>query len=806
MSKVETWLKELSTEEKISLLSGKDFWHFKSFPQHSIPEIMVADGPHGLRKMDSSLKNMTITKSHPATCFPTAVTLASSWDRDLINEIAIALAKECLKENISILLGPGINIKRHPLCGRNFEYFSEDPILSGELGAAFINGTQSMGIGTSLKHFAANNQEYNRNVSDSIIDERTLREIYLRAFEISVKKSQPWTVMCSYNLINGTYSSDNKRLLNDILRKEWKFEGIVLSDWGATNNRVQGIKGGLDVEMPGSSGANDVYIKKALNENVITMDEVNKAAERILKTIEKSSNSKKENYTIDIESHHSLARRAAAESMVLLRNENNILPLSTKSSIAIIGELAQNPRFQGNGSSLVNPYKIENPLTEISKIQKNSIFSKGYSINELEVNEKLHQDALETVKDVDVVLFFGGLPPIYESETFDRDHIKLPENQRVLIEDIAKTKKNIIVVLSNGAPVEMPWINKTRAIIEAYLGGQASGGAIADIIFGTVNPSGKLAETFPLKLEDCSGYHYFPGEPRQVQYREGLYVGYRYFSTVKKPVLFPFGFGLSYSSFEYSNLILSKNEITEDENLQIKFTITNTSSREGKEIVQIYIHDNKSTKHRPHIELKDFKKINLKPQESKDVEFILNKRSFAFYDIDSHNWQIEEGDFTIMVGASCEDIRLQDEIFISSSFTPAIRNKTDEFYTNLPVDRFIVSDDIYKESLQRDLPSPLPHKPYHINSTIGDIRRTFLGSILYHIAIKTAAKMWGDYKDPTVKKIVKISVKESPLRSLFLMSNGIVSYHMAQGLIDLLNKSFFKGIAKIFSGLLRNKH
>ncbi len=569
----------LSLEEKAFLCTGSDFWHMRGIPFEGIPETAMNDGPHGLRKQKGDADNLGIAESVPATCFPTAATLACSWDRALVSEVGAAIAEECLAENVSILLGPGINIKRHPLCGRNFEYYSEDPFLSGELGTAFINGVQAKGVGTSLKHFAANNQEYYRMVSDTIVDERTLREIYLAGFEIAVKKSQPWTVMAAYNRLNGTYCCDNKKLLTDILRREWGFQGIVVSDWGATNDRAAGISAGMDLEMPGTGKENTGKILAALEEGTLSEDELDTTACRLIDTALRAADNQQEEYTFNHAEHHALARRAAAESAVLLKNDSAILPLEKTGSIAVMGEMAVNPRYQGNGSSLINPLRLENALEEIKKLHdfpEKIVYARGYRNGSADHDEILIDEALAAAAGSETVIIFAGLPPIFESEGFDREHMRMPDNHLRLIDEITSLHKRVIVVLSNGSPVEMPWLEKTAGVIEAYLGGEAAGGAAADLLFGIVNPGGKLAETFPFKSEDCASDAYFPGRPRQVQYREGLYVGYRYFDTVSKDVLFPFGYGLSYTTFGYSDIRLSAQEITGGEDITVSCGVTNT--------------------------------------------------------------------------------------------------------------------------------------------------------------------------------------------------------------------------------------
>ncbi|HQE50296.1 MAG TPA: glycoside hydrolase family 3 C-terminal domain-containing protein, partial [Fervidobacterium sp.] len=600
--------------------------------------------------------------SVPSTCFPTAVTTASSWDRELIKQMGQALAQECQAEEVDIILGPAINIKRSPLCGRNFEYFSEDPYLSSQLATAYIQAVQSLGVGTSLKHYAANNQEYRRFTIDETIDERTLREIYLSNFEGAVKEGKPWTVMCSYNRVNGILASENKYLLTEILKEEWGFEGFVVSDWGAVDERVEGIKAGLDLEMPSSYGIGDQKIIEAVKIGKLDEKELDQTVERLLKIIFKAVDNRKRGTTYDKQAHHKLARKIAGESMVLLKNQDNILPLKKEGTIAIIGAFAKKPRYQGGGSSHVNPTKLDNALEEIEKLVQGKakiIYEEGYNLDNDEMNQELIDKAKETAKKSNVAIIFAGLPDRYESEGYDRKHMKMPENHNKLIEEISKVQPNTIVVLSNGAPVEIPWIDKVKGLLESYLGGQAGGGAVADILFGEVNPSGKLAETFPKKLSHNPSYLNFPGEGNKVEYREGVFVGYRYYDKKEIEPLFPFGYGLSYTTFEYTDIIVDKKEITDKETIEVKVKVKNTGKVKGKEIVQLYVRDVESKVNRPEKELKGFEKIELAPGEEKTVTFKLDKRSFAYYNTEIRDWYVESGEFEILVGKSSKEIELK---------------------------------------------------------------------------------------------------------------------------------------------------
>ncbi|WP_037289711.1 beta-glucosidase family protein [Saccharibacillus sacchari] len=657
---------QMTLEEKAGLCSGQDFWHTKGIERLGIPSVMVTDGPHGLRKQAEGADHLGLNDSVPATCFPSAAGIASSWDRDLIRQMGTALGEECQAENVAVLLGPGANIKRSPLCGRNFEYFSEDPYLSSEIAASHIQGVQSQGVGTSLKHFAVNNQEHRRMSVDAIVDERTLREIYLASFEGAVKKGQPWTVMCSYNRVNGTYASEHPYLLNDILKEEWGLEGFVVSDWGAVNERAEGLAAGLELEMPSSGGIGDGKIAEAVKNGTLSEEKLNAAVERILRVVFRSVAEKVENATYDKDEHHALARRVARESMVLLKNDDRVLPLKRSGKIAVIGELAKRPRYQGGGSSHIKPTKLEVAYDEFVQEAGDAevSYASGYSLKGDTVDEAKIAEAVKLAANSDVVVLYAGLPDAYESEGYDRTHLRLPDNQLKLIEELSKAQPNLVVVLSNGSPVEMPWLGGVKGLLEAYLGGQALGGAIADILFGNVSPSGKLAETFPVRIEDTPAYLSFPGVGDRVEYREGIYVGYRYYDKKAIQPLFPFGFGLSYTTFAYSELKLSASQTSADAGLEVSVQVKNTGSVAAKEIVQLYVRDVESTVDRPQQELKGFEKVELEPGESKTVSLTLDRRAFAYYDVQTGGWRVESGMFEVGVGSSSRDIALTAEVQI----------------------------------------------------------------------------------------------------------------------------------------------
>ncbi len=669
-------ISEMTLEEKALLVSGHDMWTTDAIDRVGIPSIFMSDGPHGLRKQENNQNNETsINDSIDAVCFPTACATAASFDRDLMYQMGVDLGKECQAVDVSTILGPAINIKRSPLCGRNFEYVSEDPFVAGELSASYINGVQSQNVGTSLKHFAANSQETERMYADSIVDERTLREIYLSAFETTVKKAKPWTIMASYNRINGEYSSENKWLLKDVLRDEWGFDGVVMSDWGAVSNRVKGIAAGMDLEMPGSRGVNDKQIIDAVNNGDLSQEDLDEAVKNILKWIEKFvENRQEEIFDRDID--HEKAVRAEEECIVLLKNEK-ALPLSSDEKIALIGGFAETPRFQGGGSSHINAHNVVSALSIKEKYSDKVTYAMGFPYDKDESDEKAFAEAVAVAKDADKIVVFAGLPDVFESEAYDRTHMRLPKSQNILIDRLLELGKPVIVVLHNGSPVEMPWIDGVSSVVEAYLGGEGVGEAVMNILYGKVNPSGKLAETFPIKLEDNPSYLNFPVARHKVNYAEGVFVGYRYYDTKKMDVLFPFGHGLSYTEFEYSNLVIKPYEgvdasdwdiIGINSGATVSVDVKNVGDRTGKEIVQLYISDKTGVTNRPIHELKGFEKVELAPGETKTVTFELDKRSFAWYSVELSDWYAADGKYVVEVGKSSRNIQLSEEIEISGSF------------------------------------------------------------------------------------------------------------------------------------------
>ncbi len=688
MKNVKEMINQMTLEEKAAICSGQDFWHTLEIKRLNIPSSMVSDGPHGLRKQaeESTGEHLGMKDAINAVCFPTACATACSFDKDLLYEMGQILGKECQAENVSILLGPAVNIKRSPLCGRNFEYMSEDPYLAGELSAAYINGVQSQNIGTSIKHFAANNQEHERMSVSVDVDERTLREIYLPAFEIAVKKAHPWTVMCSYNKINGTYASENKWLLTDILRNEWGFSGYVMSDWGAVRNRVAGIIAGLDLEMPGNKGVNNKIIIDAVRSGKLNEETLNISVERILNIVFRYIEHR-HHEIFDREADHKKAADIAKKCIVLLKNETYItakkenipvLPLSKQEKIVFIGGFASEPRYQGGGSSHIRSHHIISAL-QLKDAYGNINYAKGFSAHTDQINLTLEQEALKAAENADKIVVFAGLPDSFESESYDRSHMRLPNCQNQLIFKLCKLGKPIIVVLHNGSPVEMPWVEQVHGIIEAYLGGEAVAEAVLDVLYGNVNPSGRLAESFPKKLEDNPSYLNFPGKEKHVNYAEGIFVGYRYYDTKKMDVLFPFGYGLSYTEFQYSGLNIQwddkeckkinsqylKNHSAGKGKIIVTLKVTNIGKRAGREVVQLYVSDKTESAIRPEQELKGFCVVNLNPGETKTVSMALDYRAFAWYDVLKHEWYAADGVYEIRIGKSSRDILLKQDIILT---------------------------------------------------------------------------------------------------------------------------------------------
>lgn len=663
--KIKELVAQMTLEEKAGLCSGGDFWHTKAVERLGIPSMTLSDGPFGLRKQEENGDHLGLNDSILAVSFPAGVNVASSFDKELTYKLGEILGEECQAENVSVLLGPAMNIKRSPLCGRNFEYYSEDPYLSSQIAAAYINGVQSKHVGACPKHFYANNMENYRMTTSSEMDERTQREIYLASFATAVREAKPWSIMCSYNMIGGIYAAENKEALTDILREEWGFDGFVVSDWGAVNDRVPDLAAGLDLEMPSSNGVNDRKIVDAVQSGKIPEACVDEACTRILSILYRFIENQDKSAVFNLEGDHEKARAIASETMVLLKNDG-ILPLKPEQKVAFIGQYAAQPRYQGGGSSHINSFKAESAIDMVPKDYP-VVYAKGFRDETDETDNLLLQEAVEVAKSVDTVVLFVGLPERYESEGYDREHMQIPPNQLELIEEICKVQSKTAVVLHNGAPIEMPFVNKVGAILESYLGGQAVGGAQVDLLYGNVNPSAKLAETFPIKLSDNPSYLNFKIENGKVNYAEGIFVGYRYYDKKQCEVLFPFGHGLSYTNFTYSNLTLDHLEMKDTDTLKISVDITNSGDVFGKEIVQLYVMPEEGSIVRPVRELKAFEKIGLMPGETKNVTFILDSSAFAYWDVISHNWFVESGEYGIAVGASSSDIRLCNMVKIQGT-------------------------------------------------------------------------------------------------------------------------------------------
>lgn len=800
MLKHKDLISQMTLKEKASLCSGKDFWHLKSIERLGLPEIMVCDGPHGLRKQNAENKKVGIGNSYPATCFPTAVTTACSWDRDLIYKMGQALAEECLQHGVSVLLGPGVNMKRSPLCGRNFEYFSEDPELAGEMGAAFIAGVQSKGIGTSLKHFAGNSQEMKRMTSNSIIDERALREIYLRAFEKTVKKSQPWTVMNAYNLLNGTYCSENDWLQNKVLRDEWGFKGAVVSDWGAVNDRVAGLNAGNDLEMPSSGGVNDAKIVEAVKCGVIDETTLDERVDKLIDIILKGAANKKPGYKFDVKAHNLLSRQIAEQSMVLLKNDGNILPLKRVEGeyVAVIGAFADNPRYQGAGSSIINPTMIDSGRRAFNNSPISVKFADGYDRSGKRKNEDAYiTEACNLAKNASKAVVFIGLTDDYESEGFDRSTMKLPDGHNRLVEAVSRVNDNVIVVLEGGSPVEMPWADDVKAILNAYLGGQSVAPAIVDVLTGKANPCGKLAETYPVCLKDTPTSFRYPDSKEDVQYRESIFIGYRYYDKVERNVRFPFGFGLSYTSFEYSDIKLKKKNLTKGEGAKVTFTIKNTGDVAGSEIAQVYVAKPESKIFRAPKELKGFVKIHLDPGEEKKVTVELDDRAFAFWNTATEDWCVESGEYKILVGASSRDIRLEAAAKMKSEDDETIVDLRESAGVYFDGDPARAREDDFKVIYGGEFKLAPEITSDSLNNSIERSKDKGLAKFIYN-TVDLAMKPKGGVGSSMITN----TIMQTPIRNYVSMSNGLFTEDMADGLLKVFEgKDVAKGVGKIAKGV-----
>ncbi len=772
-------LRNMSLEEKISICNGTDFWHSRAFEKYGIPFVTMSDGPHGLRVQKGDADMLGVNVSEPATCFPTAVTSGASWDTGLLKEEGKAIGEEGLSYGVDVVLGPGVNIKRDPRCGRNFEYFSEDPYLAGEMGTAWVQGAESTGIGTSLKHFAANSQEYKRFNGNSQLDERTLREIYLPAFETTVKRAKPATVMCAYPMLNGVHCSDHKKLLNDILRDDWGFEGLVVTDWGALCDRVKAMEAGCDLSMPGGSDYMEDRVAAAVREGTLPESAVDACAARVISLALRSKENKK-GQPFDTEAHNETAVKAAAGGAVLLKNEDHILPLK-KEGMVLIGDMAQNMRYQGSGSSHINPAKLTTLKDALPEVPFAACCNAGG-----EITEEGLAEAVRLAENAKTAVICAGLPDIYESEGFDREDLQMPAGHVRMIEAVSAVNPNTVVVLFCGCAVEVPWIDKVKAVLYMGLPGQAGGQAAADILTGKVNPSGKLTETWPLKLSDVPSYETFG--KKYTHYSEGLYVGYRYYQKAGIEVRFPFGYGLSYASFAYSDLKADKNHVTAK--------VTNTGSTAGAEIVQLYVKAPQDGLYRPVRELRGFAKLFLEPGETKEVGFTLNDRSFAVW---ADGWKVPSGTYGIEIGASSEDIRLSEEITIEGETVPVPAWQKGSWYEDphgLPSDSDF--ETLYGGKI---MPEPEIRKgSYTMEMSTMEMKDTSpIMNMMFKITEKTIAKGFGgkvDYSDPTFKMMV-MSGADAPLRATVLSSGGVFPANVAEGMLEMANGRMVNGVKKL---------
>ncbi|MDL2205496.1 glycoside hydrolase family 3 C-terminal domain-containing protein [Eubacteriales bacterium OttesenSCG-928-N13] len=757
---IQKLVSQLTLEEKASLCSGLDFWRTKPIDRLGIPSVMVSDGPHGLRKQNEQSDHLGINDSLKAVCFPTASATAASFDVETVHEIGLAIGDTCQHEQVSVALGPAVNIKRSPLCGRNFEYFSEDPYLTKELSTSYIKALQSKNIGASIKHFALNNQEHRRMTSDSVVDERTMREIYFPAFEDAVKRAKPWTVMSSYNHINGTYACESHELLTEILRDEWGFDGYVMSDWGATSDRVVCLQAGMDLEMPASGGVNDKRIVKAVQDGKLDEKLLDQAVERILKITYRYLDNAKPDTVWDLEAQHALARRIAADCMVLLKNEDAILPLDESDEIAVIGKFAMQPRYQGGGSSHINSFKTTS-LMDVLEGHANVSYAQGYDIESEQPDEALIDEAVKLAGSKKTVIIVAGLPDQFESEGYDRAHLGMPACQNELIARVAAANPNTVVVLYNGSPVEMPWLGSVKAVLEAYLGGQAVGGATKDVLFGDVCPSGRLPESFPQKIEDTPCFLTYGGEKDHAVYNEGVFVGYRYYEKKKIAPLFPFGHGLSYTSFDYSNLSLSASSMNDTDSMTVSVDVKNIGQVAGKEVVQLYVSDKQSTVFRPIRELKGFQKILLAPGESKTVTFVLDKSAFAYWNVQLHDWHVETGEFAIQIGKNSHEMLLEDTVQVQSTV------EVPEVYTvNTPFGDLMANP-----------------RAKVILAQMGSNMMGMLGTI------GQEEQQVGDAAESAVSKdMLQAMLQYAPLRSAVSFSGGQMNFEQLDELLKVLNQ------------------
>lgn len=788
-------VKQMTLEEKCYLMSGKDFWQTRSIERLGVPNMTLSDGPHGIRKQEGAGDQLGLNGSMPATCYPTAATIANSWDPVLGEEIGEHLGTEAASQGVGTLLGPGLNIKRSPFCGRNFEYFSEDPYLAGKMAASYVRGIQKNGVSACPKHFAANSQELRRMASDSVMDERTLREIYLTGFEIAVKEGHAKSIMSSYNRINGGYANENPHLLQEILRDEWGFDGFVVSDWGASNDHTEGVRAGSHLEMPTTGGDSDLELVEAVKSSKISQELLDRRVDELLDVLLSVTGSIKslEGKPFDMEKHHAMAAKASEQSIVLLKNENDILPLKKGAKVAVIGEFAQKARYQGAGSSVVNPTKLDHTMCVIGNFNLDVAgFEPGYPRSG-KGNAEMQAKAVELAKKADTVLLYIGLDEISESEGLDRAHMRLPQSQVDLIEAVAAVNPNVVAVMSAGSAVEMPWLPKVKALVHGYLCGQAGASSVLKVIMGDVNPSGKLAESYPVKYEDVSSAPYFPAKERTAEYRESLYVGYRYFETAKVPVLFPFGFGLSYTTFEYSDLTVTDKEAT--------FTLKNTGKMDGAEVAQLYVSKPDGDVFRPAKELKGFAKVFLKAGESKKVTIKLDDKAFRYFNVDTNRFEVEGGDWTVMIGASVADIKLSGTVSVhgTGAKSPYDRQKFSKYFSG---DIKNISDAEFEALLGRPIPDGHWSGTLDMNDAICQLyySKSGLARFVYKIMSNMLNKSIGKGEpDLNITFIYNM-----PFRGIAKMAGGMCTMEMAEGIPTICNGHFFKGLGAVVGGFFRS--
>ncbi len=788
-------IKQMTLEEKCYLFSGKDFWQTRSLERLGVPNMTLSDGPHGIRKQAGEGDQLGLNPSLPATCYPTAATVANSWDPALGEEIGAHLGAEAASQGVGVVLGPGLNIKRSPFCGRNFEYFSEDPYLAGKMAASYIRGIQKNGVSACPKHFAANSQELRRMASDSVMDERTLREIYLTGFEIAVKEGHAKSIMSSYNRINGTYANENGHLLQEILRDEWGFDGFVVSDWGGSNDHVEGVRAGSHLEMPTTGGDSDPELIDAVKAGRLSEELLDRRVDELLDVILSVTRAVKplEGKPFDIDAHHAMAARASEQSIVLLKNEGNILPLKKGVKVAVIGEFAQKARYQGAGSSVVNPTKLDNAMDVIKNFDLDVVgFEPGYPRSG-KGDPAMRAQAVELAKKADVVLLYIGLDEISEAEGLDRSHMRLAQSQVELIEAVAEANPNVVAVMSAGSAVEMPWLPKVKALVHGYLCGQAGAASVLKAIVGQVNPSGKLAESYPVRYEDVSSAPYFPAKERTAEYREGLFVGYRYFQSANVPVLFPFGFGLSYTSFEYSDLTVTDKEAT--------FTLKNTGSMDGAEVAQLYVSKPDGEVFRPTRELKGFAKVFLKAGESKKVTIPLDDKAFRYFNVDTNKFEVEGGEYQILIGASCADIKLSGAVSVQGTGAKSPYNK-EKFAKYFSGDIKSISDAEFEALLGRPIPDGHWSGTLEMNDALCQMyyAKSGLARFAYKILTNLINKSI-EKGEPNLNLLFNYNM---PFRAIAKMTGGICTMEMAEGILTIVNGHFFKGLGAVIGGFARS--